>query len=160
MSPVIKATFNLCGQDRPQRRFSACRETAVGRDGLTDFLVGDQVGCRLENGQVFTPPGFKEAWRKLYEAGWKAMNMDSEFGGQDAPMTVQLMVEKHVKVMPTLAVFDTIARLAAHEYGLSDMQRRRDQHVSAAVGKPVQERERHFLKNSVSGFLGWIRDKK
>jgi glyoxylase-like metal-dependent hydrolase (beta-lactamase superfamily II) len=26
--------------------------------------------------------------------------------------------------------------------------------------KPVQARERYFLENSVSGFLGWIRDKK
>ena len=30
----------------------------------------------------------------------------------------------------------------------------------SAFAKPVQERERYFLKNSVSGFLGWIRDKK
>jgi hypothetical protein len=30
----------------------------------------------------------------------------------------------------------------------------------SAFAKPVQARERYFLKNSVSGFWGWIRDKK
>src|SRR5262245_66597261 len=29
--------------------------------------VGDEVGCRIEEGQVRTPPGFKEAWRKRSE---------------------------------------------------------------------------------------------
>jgi glyoxylase-like metal-dependent hydrolase (beta-lactamase superfamily II) len=30
----------------------------------------------------------------------------------------------------------------------------------SAFSKPVQERERYFLKNSVSGFLGWFRDQR
>ena len=28
---------------------------------------GDRTGCRLEDGQVVTPPGFREAWRTLFE---------------------------------------------------------------------------------------------
>ncbi len=30
---------------------------------------GDQVGCRLENGQVRTPPGTKEAYAHFVEGG-------------------------------------------------------------------------------------------
>src|SRR3954466_2142826 len=30
--------------------------------------VGDAVGCTLDNGQVKTPPGFKEAWNELFKA--------------------------------------------------------------------------------------------
>ena len=44
--------------------------------------VGDRVGCRLENGAVKTPPGFKEAWDKVYEAGWKTLAVPADHGGQ------------------------------------------------------------------------------
>ncbi|MBX3182615.1 MAG: acyl-CoA dehydrogenase [Polyangiaceae bacterium] len=47
--------------------------------------VGDEQGCRLENGQVLTPDGFKEAWQKMYEAGFKSLSISPEFGGQGAP---------------------------------------------------------------------------
>jgi hypothetical protein len=30
--------------------------------------VGDAEGCKLVNGQVITPPGFKEAWKSLVQA--------------------------------------------------------------------------------------------
>jgi len=50
--------------------------------------VGDQEGCRLENGQVITPTGFKEAWKRVYESGFKALGVSPEFGGQGAPRSV------------------------------------------------------------------------
>src|SRR3982751_2756904 len=40
--------------------------------------VGDREGCRLEGGAVKTPTGFKEAWTKLYEAGWKSVAVEPE----------------------------------------------------------------------------------
>ena len=43
--------------------------------------VGDK-GCRLEKGQVYTPPGFKEAWKGLYEQGFKTLTVEPEYGGQ------------------------------------------------------------------------------
>src|SRR3982751_3424550 len=30
----------------------------------------DRVGCKLENGVVKTPAGFKDAWKKLFELGF------------------------------------------------------------------------------------------
>jgi alkylation response protein AidB-like acyl-CoA dehydrogenase len=90
--------------------------------------VGDQVGCRLENGQVYTPPGFKEAWRKLYEAGWKAMNMDAEYGGQDAPMSLQLVVEEFLSGSNTaLAMYPGLTQGAAeviYHFGTADQKKR------------------------------------
>ncbi len=56
--------------------------------------IGDQQGCRVENGAVKTPKGFKEAWDKLYESGWKAVGVDPEYDGQGAPNAVLVCVEE------------------------------------------------------------------
>lgn len=57
-------------------------------------VVGDMEGCRIENGRVKTPKGFKDAWDKLYAAGWKSMSVSSEFGGAGAPFSVQIILEE------------------------------------------------------------------
>ena len=56
--------------------------------------VGDQVGCTLEDGQVHAPPGFKEAWKKLHEGGWKTLAVAEERGGQGAPRTLAVITEE------------------------------------------------------------------
>jgi len=55
---------------------------------------GDREGCRLENGQVRTPRGFKEAWGKVYETGLKSLVADPEFGGQGAPFMLYVLLEE------------------------------------------------------------------
>jgi len=55
---------------------------------------GDDEGCRLENGQVHVPSGFKEAWKALFEAGWRTLALDEHHGGQGGPMTLAMMVEE------------------------------------------------------------------
>ncbi|NVK13111.1 MAG: acyl-CoA dehydrogenase family protein, partial [Rhodobacteraceae bacterium] len=47
--------------------------------------VGDQEGCRLENGVVYTPKGFLEAFEQGKEGGWTGLDMPEEFGGQNMP---------------------------------------------------------------------------
>ncbi|RDL44463.1 acyl-CoA dehydrogenase [Marinomonas piezotolerans] len=47
--------------------------------------VGDTVGCRLEDGQVLTPPGWKEAYQQFCEAGWLGLALPEEYGGQGLP---------------------------------------------------------------------------
>ncbi|NKX44584.1 acyl-CoA dehydrogenase C-terminal domain-containing protein [Roseicyclus persicicus] len=47
--------------------------------------VGDTVGCKLENGVVYTPPGFKDAFAQMKENGWPGIDMPEEFGGQGMP---------------------------------------------------------------------------
>ncbi|MFO0682703.1 MAG: acyl-CoA dehydrogenase [Sandaracinus sp.] len=56
--------------------------------------VGDREGCKIENGRVITPKGFKDAWNKLYEAGWRSLSGPEDFGGQGAPRTLQVLVEE------------------------------------------------------------------
>ncbi|TKZ21476.1 acyl-CoA dehydrogenase [Shimia litoralis] len=48
-------------------------------------VVGDQEGCRLENGIVYTPTGFKEAFEQVKEGGWTGLDMPEEYGGQNMP---------------------------------------------------------------------------
>jgi alkylation response protein AidB-like acyl-CoA dehydrogenase len=50
--------------------------------------IGDREGCRLDNGVVTTPTGFKEAYVQYREAGWPALTCDPEFGGQGLPQVV------------------------------------------------------------------------
>ena len=56
--------------------------------------IGDEVGCKLENGQVKVPPGFKEAWKALFEAGWRTLAIEEKHGGQAGPFTLAMMVEE------------------------------------------------------------------
>jgi alkylation response protein AidB-like acyl-CoA dehydrogenase len=55
---------------------------------------GDAEGCRLENGQVRVPSGFKETWKALFEAGWRTLAIEEKHGGQAGPFTLAMMVEE------------------------------------------------------------------
>ncbi|WP_170417851.1 acyl-CoA dehydrogenase C-terminal domain-containing protein [Ruegeria arenilitoris] len=48
-------------------------------------VVGDTEGCRLENGVVYTPTGFKDAFEQVKEGGWTGLDMPEEYGGQNMP---------------------------------------------------------------------------
>lgn len=56
--------------------------------------VADAQGCRVEDGKVKTPKGFKEAWKSFHEAGWGSMAVSSEYGGQDGPFTLHTVAEE------------------------------------------------------------------
>ena len=51
-------------------------------------VVGDKEGCRLENGVVYTPTGFKAAFEQVKEGGWTGLDMPEEFGGQNMPVVL------------------------------------------------------------------------
>jgi alkylation response protein AidB-like acyl-CoA dehydrogenase len=48
-------------------------------------VVGDREGCRLENGVVYTPTGFKAAFNRVRDGGWPGLATDEEYGGQGLP---------------------------------------------------------------------------
>ncbi|MGI1663815.1 acyl-CoA dehydrogenase C-terminal domain-containing protein [Palleronia sp. KMU-117] len=52
--------------------------------------VGDVEGCRLENGVVRTPKGFREAYAQMCEGGWNALDADPAYGGQGMPAILNL----------------------------------------------------------------------
>ena len=47
--------------------------------------VGDVEGCKLENGVVRTPTGFKAAFDQVREGGWTGLDMPEQYGGQGMP---------------------------------------------------------------------------
>ena len=57
-------------------------------------LSGDAEGCRFENGQVFTPKGFKEAYQALSEGGWMGLGGNPEHGGQGMPKMLTVLFEE------------------------------------------------------------------
>ncbi len=57
--------------------------------------TGDQQGCKLEDGVVTTPDGFKEAYKLFSEGGWLALAMPEEYGGQGMPHTLSFMLHEH-----------------------------------------------------------------
>ena len=55
---------------------------------------GDEEGCRLENGVVRTPRGFREAYDRFRESGWGGLSSDPRYGGQGLPEILAKMVEE------------------------------------------------------------------
>jgi alkylation response protein AidB-like acyl-CoA dehydrogenase len=47
--------------------------------------IGDEHGLRFENGKVYAPPGFKEAYDRYCQDGWITMTADPQWGGQGLP---------------------------------------------------------------------------
>jgi len=51
--------------------------------------VGDDPGCRFDAGVVTTPPGFKDAYRAFWQAGWPALSAAPEDDGQGLPWVLE-----------------------------------------------------------------------
>ena len=57
--------------------------------------VGDQEGSRrLDDGEVQTPAGFKQAYRTFVDGGWNSLPFTPDYGGQGLPWTIQLAVQE------------------------------------------------------------------
>jgi alkylation response protein AidB-like acyl-CoA dehydrogenase len=102
--------------------------------------IGDAVGCTLEDGKVKTPPGFKEAWKALHEAGWRELAVPEEHGGQGGPFTLHAVVEEMMCGANT-----SFNMYPALTQGASE--------VIATFGTPEQ-RERYFPKMHSGEFAG------
>ena len=46
---------------------------------------GDRFGTPFKDGEVTTPPGWKEAYRAWAAAGWNGLAAPAAWGGQDLP---------------------------------------------------------------------------
>ena len=55
---------------------------------------GDAEGCRLENGVVTTPSGFRAAYEAYCAGGWPAMTGDPTYGGQGMPHLVRYVFDE------------------------------------------------------------------
>ena len=77
------------GYDQLDRETTAAILAEAGRlaaEALAPLnAVGDREGCRLENGVVRTPAGFKAAYDAVAEGGWIGIDLDPDYGGQGMP---------------------------------------------------------------------------
>jgi alkylation response protein AidB-like acyl-CoA dehydrogenase len=88
-----KAPFDAWGEDEARAVLDAAYRFA--REVLGPLNAsGDREGCRLEDGQVRTPKGFKDAWKALYENGFKSLGVAADHGGQGAPHALVVLVEE------------------------------------------------------------------
>ncbi|HEU5176298.1 MAG TPA: acyl-CoA dehydrogenase, partial [Burkholderiales bacterium] len=55
---------------------------------------GDREGSKYSDGEVRTPKGFKDAYRKFCEGGWNALPFETEWGGQGLPRLVSTPVQE------------------------------------------------------------------
>ena len=54
--------------------------------------VGDTVGCRWVDGEVITPPGFRDAYQAFWRNGWPALACAGEDGGQGLPVLLEAVL--------------------------------------------------------------------
>jgi alkylation response protein AidB-like acyl-CoA dehydrogenase len=88
-----KPPFDAWGRDECESALTECYRWAREVSGPLN-APGDQQGCKLEGGKVTTPAGFKQAWQSLYEAGWKQLAVETEYGGTAAPRALVVLVEE------------------------------------------------------------------
>jgi alkylation response protein AidB-like acyl-CoA dehydrogenase len=51
-------------------------------------VEGDRNPSSWKDGEVFTTPGFKQAYRQYAEGGWQGIQHPADFGGQGLPKTI------------------------------------------------------------------------
>ncbi len=60
--------------------------------------IGDEQGSTLDDeGQVRTPEGFDDAYRKFVEAGWPGAHLPPDWGGGGLPYTVGVVIQEMFK---------------------------------------------------------------
>ncbi|WP_417271060.1 acyl-CoA dehydrogenase C-terminal domain-containing protein [Celeribacter sp.] len=91
---VLHDLLNVSGSDIPgygdlEPEFTEAILEAAGQISSEVLAplnaVGDKEGCRLENGVVHTPTGFKDAFEKMKEGGWTGLDLPEQYGGQGMP---------------------------------------------------------------------------
>ncbi len=58
------------------------------------LITGDREGCRLENGQVFTPPSFRRCFDLYRDGGWINMGVSPDAGGQGFPLVITMAAKE------------------------------------------------------------------
>ena len=53
---------------------------------------GDEIGCRFSQGEVTTPPGFREAYQAFVDGGWPGLSAAPEDGGQGLPTVLEAIL--------------------------------------------------------------------
>ncbi len=94
----------------------------AGKFSSTELLTinqsGDEHGATFENGDVKTPPGFKEAYAKFIENGWTGIDSNPEHGGQGLPKVLHVLIDEMLGA--TNLAFKLYSELSRGAYHLLD----------------------------------------
>ncbi|MGI9271893.1 MAG: acyl-CoA dehydrogenase family protein [Woeseiaceae bacterium] len=85
---------------------------------LTINQSGDEHGAVHEDGQVTTPPGFKEAYSQFIENGWTGIDSNPDHGGQGLPKTLHVLIDEMLGA--TNLAFKLYSELSRGAYHLLD----------------------------------------
>ena len=90
---VLKLTSqDIAGFDEMEPEFTNAILEEAGKIASEVLLplntVGDTEGCKLENGVVRTPTGFKQAFEQMKQGGWPGIDMPEAYGGQNMPHVI------------------------------------------------------------------------
>ncbi|MER2520290.1 MAG: acyl-CoA dehydrogenase C-terminal domain-containing protein [Bdellovibrionales bacterium] len=58
--------------------------------------TGDVEGCTFDRGEIRTPRGFREAYRRFCEGGWTGLSCKTEYGGQGLPLLLNFVVDEMI----------------------------------------------------------------
>ncbi|WP_271948009.1 acyl-CoA dehydrogenase C-terminal domain-containing protein [Ruegeria faecimaris] len=144
MQFVLHEVLNVSGSDIPgyselEPDFTGAVLEEAGKVA-TNVLhplntIGDTEGCRLENGVVYTPTGFKDAFGQMKEGGWTGLDMPEEFGGQNMPYVIGSAVAE---------MFSASNQAFTMYQGLTHGA------ASAILAHGTQEQKETYLPNMVS----------
>ncbi len=117
---------------------SVLEEAAAFATGVLDPLnrPGDTAGCTWKDGEVVTPPGFKEAYKKFAAAGWIGLPVPAEYGGQGLPQ---------ILLGPTLEMWN------AANIGFANGPLLNQGAIEAIELVGSDDQKRRFIPNLVSG---------
>ncbi len=101
--------------------FNAVLEEA-GKFCTTEVLainqIGDEVGAVHKDGNVTTPPGFKDVYQKFIENGWTGIDCNPDHGGQGLPKVLQILIDEMLS--STNLAFKLYSELSHGAYHLLD----------------------------------------
>ncbi|MCB1461353.1 MAG: acyl-CoA dehydrogenase [Nitratireductor sp.] len=89
--------------------------------------TGDREGCRFHDGEVTTPPGFRQAFGRLRALGWPLLTVPAKLGGQAMPRALGMAFNEMIaSASMAFGMFPGLTRGVADmiaAYGDEELQR-------------------------------------
>ncbi|WP_062064122.1 acyl-CoA dehydrogenase C-terminal domain-containing protein [Cellvibrio sp. OA-2007] len=96
--------------------------------------VGDQQGCKLIDGNVVTPSGFKQAYQQYCDAGWPTLSRSTAYGGQGLPQSLGVILSEIIGT-PNWAwgMYAGLSQGAMHTIEIHGTEQQKQQYLPALI---------------------------